>query len=73
MIQHFHFQSMFENKQLPGWTFSFTFEGQQISGMYHKTGTIEWTSTHSFSTEEEENNVKKQIHELMLYHVYDDQ
>ena len=73
MIQHFHFQPMFENKQLPGWTFSFTYEGQRVSGVYHKTGNIDWTTTPSFSSEEKEQKVKKQIHELMLYHVYDEQ
>ncbi|KIL45583.1 YheE family protein [Jeotgalibacillus soli] len=73
MIQHFHFQPMFENKQLPGWTISFTYEGQRISGIYHKTGSIEWTSEPHFHSEEAEQAVKKQIHELLLYHVYDEQ
>ena len=73
MIQHFHYKPMFDNKQLPGWNFSFTYEGQRISGTYHKTGTIEWTSDASFTNLEAEDKVKKQLHELMLYHVYDDQ
>ncbi|TDL35406.1 hypothetical protein E2R51_06765 [Jeotgalibacillus sp. S-D1] len=71
MIQHFHYQSMFENKQLPGWLISFTYEGQRISGIYHKTGNIEWTSPPLFRDQEAEENVKKQLHDLMLYHVYD--
>ena len=43
MIQHFQFKNMFENKQLPGWTFSFYYQRNEIHGNYHKDGRIEWT------------------------------
>ncbi|KIL46853.1 YheE family protein [Jeotgalibacillus campisalis] len=71
MIQHFHYKPMFENTQLPGWTFTFLYQGQQINGIYHKTGDIEWTNQCVFHNNNEENKIKKQLHELMLYHVYD--
>lgn len=69
MIQHFQFKSMYENKKLPGWTFSFYFKGTQYEGSYHKNGSIEWKEAAPPSNDEE--LIKKQIHELMLFHVYE--
>ncbi|TMU88210.1 hypothetical protein FGG79_08960 [Bacillus sp. BHET2] len=69
MIQHFQFKNMFENKQLPGWTFSFFFNGVKYTGNYHKDGRIEWTG--ATPPEEKEDTLKKQLHELMLFHVYE--
>ncbi|CAM3514650.1 YheE family protein [Cytobacillus oceanisediminis] len=68
MLTHFQFKPLYENKQLPGWTFSFYFKKQKITGIYHPDGKIEWTSGKPASREEE---LKSQIHELMLFHVYD--
>ncbi len=58
---------MFPNKNLPGWTFSFYHSGMRYDGNYHKNGEIEWTG-HIPPAEED---LKKQIHELMLFHVYE--
>ena len=69
MIQHFQYKHMFTNKQLPGWTFSFYYKGLKYEGNYHKEGNIEWTS-HT-PPEDEEELLKKQLHELMLFHVYE--
>ena len=69
MIQHFQFQSMYENKKLPGWTFSFYYQGTKYNGSYHKNGTIEWKDGQPPASDEE--TIKKQIHELMLFHVYE--
>ncbi|MGD6801459.1 hypothetical protein FZC79_12550 [Rossellomorea vietnamensis] len=69
MIQHFQFRSMYENKKLPGWTFSFYYKGTRYEGSYHKNGTIEWKEAQPPSEEEE--IIQKQIHELMLFHVYE--
>ncbi|BCB02905.1 YheE family protein [Bacillus sp. KH172YL63] len=69
MIQHFQFKNMFENTQLPGWTFSFYFGGTKYAGNYHKDGRIEWTGP--VPAEEKEESLKKQLHELMLFHVYE--
>jgi len=68
MLQHFSFKPMFENKQLPGWTFSFFYKQARYSGEYLPDGTIKWTNG---SHPSEEETVKKMIHELMLFHVYD--
>ncbi|PPA72423.1 YheE family protein [Jeotgalibacillus proteolyticus] len=71
MIQHFQYKPMYENRDLPGWTFSFLWNGHRVSGIYHKAGEIEWTSVLPFSDQESEEKVKQMLHELMLYHVYD--
>lgn len=67
MLQHFSFKSMYENTDLPGWTFSFYFENKRYKGEYLPNGQINWIG----ETPEEEDNLKKMIHELMTFHVYD--
>jgi hypothetical protein len=69
MISHFQFKSIYEHQQLPGWTFSFYFQKQKFTGIYHPNGTIEWTS--AAPQEENESSLIGQIHELMLFHVYE--
>lgn len=49
---------------------NFYFQKKQMEGIYHPDGSIEWTTPHSFDANTE-NLIKKQIHELMLFHVYD--
>ncbi|MBN6887674.1 uncharacterized protein DUF5342 [Cytobacillus horneckiae] len=71
MLTHFQYSSLYENKQLPGWKFSFYFAKQKYAGYYHQDGSIEWTSEKPEARDEEE--LKGRIHELMLYHVYDNQ
>ncbi len=67
MILHFSFKPLFENTQLPGWTVSFFYQRERYSAEYLKDGTIQWTGP----TPPNEEDVKKMIHELMLFHVYD--
>ena len=67
MLQHFSFKPMFDNTQLPGWTFSFFFRNTRYTGDYSPEGVIVWTG----QTPPEEDNLKKMIHELMIFHVYD--
>ena len=67
MIQHFSFKPLFENTQLPGWTVSFFYQRERYSAEYLKDGTIQWTGP----TPPNEEDVKKMIHELMLFDVYD--
>lgn len=69
MISHFQYKQMYQNQQLPGWTFSFYYKKQKLSGIYHQNGKIEWTSTPP--EQEDEMKLSGQIHELMLYHVYE--
>jgi Family of unknown function (DUF5342) len=69
LLTHFQFKPLFENKNIPGWNFSFYFKKQRFSGIYHQTGKIEWT----VNTPEQDDieTLTTQIHELMLYHVYE--
>ena len=69
MITHFQYSSLYNNSQMPGWRISFYFKKQKFNGIYHPDGKIEWTSEAPSS--EEEQLLVKQIHELMLFHVYD--
>lgn len=67
LIQHFSYKSMYENTQLPGWTFAFFFKNLRYTGEYLPDGVINWTD----KTPPEEDKLKKMIHELMIFHVYD--
>lgn len=67
MIQHFSFKPLFENSQLPGWSISFFYQRERYSAEYLKDGVIQWNG----AIPPNEEDVKKMIHELMLYHVYD--
>lgn len=67
MIQHFSFKPLFDNTQLPGWTISFFYKRERYAAEYEKDGSIKWVGT----IPPDEENVKKLIHDLMLFHVYD--
>lgn len=67
MLQHFSYKPMFENSPLPGWIFSFYYQGKRVTGEYLPNGEIKWTS----EAPSEEEQVKKMIHELMTFHVYE--
>lgn len=67
MLQHFSFKPLFENKQIPGWSISFFFKQTRYTGVYEADGMIKWIG----EVPDDEETVKKMIHELMLFHVYD--
>ena len=67
LLQHFSFKPLYENNQLPGWSITFFHKQQRYAGEYEPDGTIKWVG----STPPDEEIVKKMIHELMLFHVYD--
>lgn len=69
MLTHFQFKSLFKNQNIPGWSISFYFKKQRYTGIYHQTGTIEWTSLPP--EKEDLAGLTSQIHELMLFHVYE--
>ena len=66
MIQHFSFKPMYSD-ELPGWVVTFFYERVRYKAAYEKDGDIRWID----STPPNEENVKKMIHELMLFHVYE--
>lgn len=67
MITHFQYKPLYDNKDMPGWRFSFFHKKEKITGIYHPDGRIEWTSGTAIAEE----NILKQIHEIMLFHEYD--
>ncbi|ULT58053.1 YheE family protein [Neobacillus drentensis] len=69
MILHFQYKPLFSNQHIPGWTISFYFKKKRYTGTYHQTGAIEWMN--EAPEQEDLEVVTSQIHELMLYHVYD--
>ncbi|NRD78341.1 YheE family protein [Bacillus sp. BRMEA1] len=69
MIMHFQYKPLFQNKNIPGWTISFYYQKQHYTGIYHQSGKIEWTSVPPM--QEDLEGLASQIHELMLFHVYE--
>ena len=67
LLQHFKVQPMFAGGQLPGWTFSFQQGPERYTGDYMPDGTINWTN----ATPANEEDVKKMVHDLMTFHVYE--
>ncbi|MFX3624166.1 MAG: YheE family protein [Ectobacillus sp.] len=69
MFTHFQWKPLFASDALPGWSISFFFQGAFYKAIYHKDGSLEWTSLQP--PEQHEKQIISQIHELMLFHVYD--
>lgn len=69
MIQHFQFKPLYTNTQLPGWRLSFFYERQKYEAEYLKDGQIHFIGI--APPKEHEEKIKKMVHELMLFHVYD--
>ncbi|MCR2821089.1 YheE family protein [Lederbergia panacisoli] len=69
MLQHFQFRTLFDEKTLPGWVFSFYYQQVKYKGIYHSDGSIDWQSKSPDETDIM--NLEKHIHDLMIYHVYD--
>lgn len=67
MITHFRFKPLFENTQLPGWAISFYYKQNYYTGEYKKDGSIKWIG----DAPDDLLIVEKQIHEYMLFHVYE--
>lgn len=67
MITHFRYKPLFENAQLPGWGISFYYKQKYYQAEYKKNGEIKWLG----EVPKEIGDIEKEIHELMLYHVYD--
>ncbi|HEY4579196.1 MAG TPA: DUF5342 family protein [Savagea sp.] len=67
MLQHFRYERMFPNSELPGWIISFYFEGQKYFANYEQDGKIKWENEAPIKKTE----VEDMVHELMLFHVYE--
>ncbi len=69
LLQHFQFKPLYVDERIPGWNISFYYSGKKYEAIYHPNGTIEWQSESPIEIEK----LQKQIHDLMLFHVYDAQ
>ncbi|WP_246939152.1 YheE family protein [Bacillus pinisoli] len=69
MLSHFTYKPLFKDQSLPGWMIRFYFKGNFYEATYQKDGTILWKDATPSADDLEK--VISQIHELMLYHVYD--
>ncbi|MDQ0214738.1 hypothetical protein J2S13_001135 [Oikeobacillus pervagus] len=69
MLLHFQYKPLYKAREIPGWGFSFYYQNIHYTGTYHGNGSIEWQQLPQSS--EEKQLLERQIHELMLYHVYD--
>lgn len=69
MVSHFQWKekNYIGNKK---WELSFYFKGRYYTGTYVQTGEITWDSNEPPSKEKEQ--LEAYIHDLMLYHVYED-
>lgn len=70
MFQHFTFKPLLTKKRRrKNYQFSFFYQGTYYRGLYHYNGEIEWYDP--VPAEEDRETFESQVHELMLFHVYD--
>lgn len=69
MLTHFQFKPLYKNTDIPGWEFSFFFKKLKRTGRYLQDGKIEWGL--NAPDGDERTGLEQQVHELMLFHVYD--
>ncbi|WP_096201502.1 DUF5342 family protein [Bacillus sp. FJAT-45350] len=70
MISHFNWKERDATLIKKEIQFSFFFKGEYYQGMYYSDGTITWTERQPDGQAKE--NLEMQIHDLILYHVYED-
>jgi hypothetical protein len=70
MLSHFQWKELRNNLLRREWFFSFFCEGQFITGIYYKDGSIDWGNT--ILSEEKKKWLEPKIHDLMLFHVYEE-
>lgn len=70
MITHFQWkETKGKDYFRKAWSISFIMKGQSICGVYHQDGNIEWDGSNFFPMADEE-EVKKELHRLMSFHVF---
>ncbi|PYZ98869.1 hypothetical protein CR205_09950 [Alteribacter lacisalsi] len=73
MLSHFHYREIKNNMINREWSFEFYYKQQQYKGSYYKDGSIKWTSPDKGKmSPEEQTFLESCVHDLMLYHVYED-
>lgn len=70
MFQHFTIQPFLSKKsRRKNYQFSFFYQNIHYHGIYNYNGAIEWI--HPIPKESDRSDLESQVHELMLFHVYD--
>lgn len=69
MFQHFTYKPILSKERRTNYRISFFFRGTQHRALYHYNGEIEWFDP--APSEKDRGNLESQVHELMLFHVYD--
>ncbi|TMW74032.1 DUF5342 family protein [Alteribacter natronophilus] len=73
MLSHFHYTEIKNNMINREWGFEFYYRQTKHKGKYFKDGTIEWIQPGpSELTEKDRTFLETCVHDLMLYHVYED-
>ncbi|WP_100371897.1 YheE family protein [Bacillus sp. FJAT-45037] len=70
MISHFQWKEIRNNLVRQEWAFSFYYQGQYLTGSYHKDGSMTWGQP--TPSVEQRQELEPRIHDLMLYHVYEE-
>ncbi|MDT8862043.1 YheE family protein [Alkalihalobacillus sp. MEB130] len=70
MLVHFQYKELRNNLLRREWSFSFFYEGRYMTGTYYKDGRIKWNDDDL--TLEKKEKLEPHIHDLMLYHVYEE-
>jgi len=70
LISHFQLKEIDTGKRfLKAYEFSFFFQGGHFRGYYHPNGKIDWYDP--APPDEAIQRLQSQVHELMLFHVYE--
>ncbi|MCD8511169.1 MAG: YheE family protein [Bacillus sp. (in: Bacteria)] len=70
MLTHFNYKEIKNNMINQQWDFSFFYKQKKYKGSYFKDGTIQWDIQPNLP--EERKFLETCIHDLMLFHVYEE-
>jgi len=71
VLTHFQLKEIKNNMINQEWEFSFHYNKSLFRGKYYKDGKIKWLSPSSIDLEDKK-FLTTCVHDLMLYHVYED-
>ncbi|MBU9720744.1 MULTISPECIES: DUF5342 family protein [Bacillaceae] len=70
MLTHFQYKEIKNNLINQEWNFSFFYKQKEYNGTYFKDGSITWKS--AITDDKEKSFLESCVHDLMLYHVYEE-
>ncbi|MCA0989215.1 DUF5342 family protein [Guptibacillus algicola] len=69
MLSHFQYKQIGPKVRKPKWEVSFFYQGAYYRSLYLHNGEFDWFEPSP--KEEDKSKLQSQIHELMLFHVYE--